>query len=454
MWNSLQMQCIGHLSALGNSQVPAVYRQDVLFTLSAPRTGVDLLLATSTHLLEIFQGLVLRSCPFPTTINRVVRLRRVDGLREGWSYLVQGENSLVFVDGLRFALRERQYHGVDGVEVDDFLETGEQLVCICMSWGEGKVLTDGIEEIDLGASWPLVEDENSVQDILEKRLKEVRRAVAVSRQKSEIAEKRKQETLAVLSKKLGSVETSRDVLAIIEYWWRVNSDSLVIGIPLEAAEKVEEVGLLLVDPQKDICYSTSLVIFKAKGGVLRPFEVSNFGCEAQEAKATLIAHLNLGQVMSSLRSTYSLLASITYKNNKKEFCQSTPQPLVLDMQRLRCPRSPLLLSFLQPDSALQSLLTLFATRARVALRVSTERGSLQPLAPILDRVGLELAPSLGGFFTSPAHTLHPAGVIPWPECANQASLLLLTHTHSHLTMLASLLRSVLPADSTFQLETK
>merc|ERR1712013_170400 len=58
------------------------------------------------------------------------------------------------------------------------------------------------------------------------------------------------------------------------------------------------------------------------------------------------------------------------------------------------------------------------------------------------------------FFTSPAHTLHPAGVIPWPECANQASLLLLTHTHSHLTMLASLLRSVLPADSTFQLETK
>merc|ERR1719284_2090895 len=95
-----------------------------------------------------------------------------------------------------------------------------------------------------------------------------------------------------------------------------------------------------------------------------------------------------------------------------------------------------------------------ATRARAALRVSTERGSLQPLAPILDRVGLELAPSLGGFFTSPAHTLHPAGVIPWPECANQASLLLLTHTHSHLAMLASLLRSVLPADSTFQLETK
>ena len=29
MWNSLQMQCIGHLSALSNSQVPAVYRQDV-----------------------------------------------------------------------------------------------------------------------------------------------------------------------------------------------------------------------------------------------------------------------------------------------------------------------------------------------------------------------------------------------------------------------------------------
>ena len=447
------MQCIGHIHACGDEQVPEVYRTETSCTLAAPREGVDLLFATSTHLIELHQRLVLRSCPLPSTFGNVVRLRKVRGLREGWSYLVEGKKSVVFVDGQRFVLRERQYHGVDGVEVDDFLDTGDQLVSIRMGWGEDNVLTDGVEEIDLGTSWPPDEDKSQVVGVLEKRLREVRKAVGAALQEKNLAEKLKQKSLAELSGKLSLVEKStQDVLLITGYWWRVSGDSLVLGVSLDATQNVREVGLLLVDQKKGISYSASLVNLTARDGVLRPSKILTFGREGEVATATLVVCLGLDQVTSTSQSSLSLHATLTYKTGAKSFCQSEAKLLVLELQQLLCSSSPLLLSFIQPDpSPLHSLLALFASGAQVTLQVSTERGSLQPMAPMLDQIGLALAPSLGGFFTSPGQTLHPAGLISWPESASRTSVLMLTSSASHLTLLASLFRSVLPADTTFQI---
>ena len=447
------MQCIGHISASDDKQVPEVYRPEATCTLAAPREGVDLLFATSTHLIELHCRLVLRSCALPPALGKVVRLRKVKGLRGGWSYLVEGQESVVFVDGQRFVLRERQYHGVGGVEVDDFLDTGDQLVSIRIGWGgDEKVLTDGIEEIDLETRWPPEKDKGQVVGVLEKRLKEVREAVGAALQENDLAEQLKQKSLAELSGKLSSVEkATEDVLRITRHWWRVLGDSLVLGISLEARQRVGEVGLLLVEQKKGVSYSASLVNLAAKDGVLRPSKILNFGREGEVTAATLVVCLGLDQVMRTSQSTFSLLASLTYKTDAKDFCQSEAELLVLELEQLQCSSSPLLLSFIQPDSALQSLLALFASGAQVGLRVSTERGSLQPIAPMLDQMGLTLAPSLGGFFTSPGQTLHPAGLVSWPESASRTSVLMMASSASHLNLLASLFRSVLPADATFQI---
>ena len=447
------MQCIGHISASGDRHVPEVYKTETSCSLAAPREGVDLLFATSNHLIELHQRLVLRSCTLPPSLGKVVRLKKVNGLREGWSYMVEGRKSVVFVDGQRFALRERQYHGVDGVEVDDFLNTGDQLVSIRMGWGgDEKVLTDGIEEIDLEASWPPDEDRSQVVGVLERRLKEVRKAVGAALQEKDLTEQLKQKSLAELSGKLTLAEkATQDVLLIKGHWWRVLGDSLVLGLSLEATQKVGDVGLLLVEGKKGISYSASLVNLTANDGVLRPSKILNFGREGEVTRATLVVCLGLDQVMSTSQSTFSPLATLTYKTDEKEFCQSEAQLLVLELQQLHCSTSPLLLSFIEPDPALQSLLALFASGAQVILRVSTERGSLQPLALMLDQIGLALAPSLGGFFTSPGQTLHPAGLISWLESDSRASVLMLANTASQLTLLASLFRSVLPADTTFKI---
>ena len=446
------MQCIGHISASGDRQVPEVYRTETSCTLTAPREGVDLLFATSTHLLELHQRLVLRSCALPPSLGKVVRLGKVKGLREGWSYMVEGQKSVVFVDVQRFAVRERQYHGVDGVEVDDFLDTGDQLVSIKMGWGDDKVLTDGIEEIDLETSWPPDEDKSQVVGVLEKRLKEVRKAVGAALQEKDLAEQLKQESLAELGGKLTLAEkATQDVLLITGHWWRVLGDTLVLGLSLEATQKVGDVGLLLVEEKKGISYSASLVTLTAKDGVLRPSKILHFGRDGEVTTASLVVCLGLGQVMSTPQSTFSPLATLTYKTDSKDFCQTEAQLLVLELQQLRCSSSTLLLSFIQPDPTLQSLFALFASGAQVILRVSSERGSLQPMASMLDQIGLALAPSLGGFFTSPGQTLHPAGLVSWPESGSRTSVLMLASSASHLALLASLFRSVLPADTTFQI---
>jgi len=446
------MQCIGHISASGERQVPEVYKAETSCTLVAPREGVDLLFATSTHLIELHQRLVLRTCALPPSLGKVVRLVKVKGLKEGWSYLAEGQKSVVFVDVQRFALRERQYHGVEGVEVNDFLDTGNQLVYIRMGWGDENVLTDGIEEIDLAQSWPPDEDESQVDGVLKKRLKEVRKAVGAALQEKDLAEQLKQKSLTELSGRLTLAEKStQDVLLITGHWWRISGDNLMLGLSLEATQKVGEVGLLLVEQKRGISYSASLVNLTAKDGVLRPSKILNFGRDGEVTTATLVVCLGLDRVMSSSQSTFSPLATLTYKTDANDFCQSEAQLLVLELQQLKSFSSPLLLSFVQPDSALQSLLALFASGEQVILRVSTERGSLQPMAAMLDQIGLALAPSLGGLFTSPGQTLHPAGLVSWPESDSRTSVLMLASSASHLTLLASLFRSVLPADTTFQI---
>ena len=42
----------GHISALADGKVPEVYRRETSCTLAAPRDGVDLLIATPTHLID------------------------------------------------------------------------------------------------------------------------------------------------------------------------------------------------------------------------------------------------------------------------------------------------------------------------------------------------------------------------------------------------------------------
>ena len=66
------------LTSAGAGQVPDLYRPAVTASLARPMPGVDVVLCTDTHLVEICQGLVVRSLPLPLShAKQVLDLRLV-----------------------------------------------------------------------------------------------------------------------------------------------------------------------------------------------------------------------------------------------------------------------------------------------------------------------------------------------------------------------------------------
>ena len=68
-----QMLC--SLTSAGAAEVPDLYSPAVTVSLGRPRPGVEVVLCTDTHLVEISQGLVVRSLPLSQN-NKVVKTEK------------------------------------------------------------------------------------------------------------------------------------------------------------------------------------------------------------------------------------------------------------------------------------------------------------------------------------------------------------------------------------------
>ena len=122
------------LTSAGAAQVPDLYSPAVKVSLARPRPGVEVALCTDTYLVEIFQGLVVRSLPLINT-KKVLDLKLVQGSQRDWRYLLVRENSVEFRQVSSLSLVS-QYQGVDRVQVGDFHNNGRRLVRISLTNGE------------------------------------------------------------------------------------------------------------------------------------------------------------------------------------------------------------------------------------------------------------------------------------------------------------------------------
>ena len=82
-------------------------------SVSQPRVGVAAVLCTHTHILEVCQGRVRRSCRLPSHLGLVCEVWMVESLSgEGWSYVVRGQGGgLVFVCGDSLVITGGHTHG-------------------------------------------------------------------------------------------------------------------------------------------------------------------------------------------------------------------------------------------------------------------------------------------------------------------------------------------------------
>ena len=122
------------LTSAGAAQVPDLYRPAVTVSLARPRPGVEVALCTDTHLVEICQGLVVRSLPLRPA-KKVLELKLVQGSQRDWRYLLVRQNSAEFRQVSSLSLVS-QYQGVDRVQVGDFHNNGRRLVRISLTNGE------------------------------------------------------------------------------------------------------------------------------------------------------------------------------------------------------------------------------------------------------------------------------------------------------------------------------
>ena len=122
------------LTSAGAAQVPDLYRPAVTVSLARPRPGVEVALCTDTHLVEICQGLVVRSLPLRAA-KKVLELKLVQGSQRDWRYLLVRQNSAEFRQVSSLSLVS-QYQGADRVQVGDFHNNGRRLVRISLTNGE------------------------------------------------------------------------------------------------------------------------------------------------------------------------------------------------------------------------------------------------------------------------------------------------------------------------------
>ena len=126
------------LTSAGAADLPDLYRPAVTVSLARPSPGVEVALCTDTHLVELSQGLVLRSLPLKHA-NKVVDLKLVQGSQRDWRYLLVRENSVEFraVNSLSLI---SQHQGVERVEVGDFKQNGRRLVKLFLINGEAGLM--------------------------------------------------------------------------------------------------------------------------------------------------------------------------------------------------------------------------------------------------------------------------------------------------------------------------
>jgi len=493
---SSDLVMVSSLLSSGQAQIPDIYREASLASLSCPRPGVDLALLTATHLVEISQGLVVRARPIThsgqvrstsltqsgkvkarplTQTGKVLDLRLVVGELEDWRYLVVREDGVQFLSMESLTL-VKEYHGVQQVELGDFHRNGRRLVKLSLMYGE-VILTDGDQEYELidldilSVEKEEQEGSHQVLDVITARLEQISEAVEAVRADKEAKDKMIEETLTSLVLQTGldsevvlgdtetdseTEETSAVTVTVTDHWLKmVSSDrsEVVLGLRLlcvgAGASLASELSLNLQpepDSERDLKFSSILLSLSG-----RPASISGLGWELAAGQlGYLVAVLPL----SSLVSCSALALSVSY---------SVPQltgrlTRTTHTQHIELPTNIFLSSSVQINFGgkedvkedIQSFLSLSVTGRAETLKVRTELGSVSRLTEVLEQNKFTFSPSLAAHvFSWPGHVLHHSLVSVSPVSGQQLSLNLTARDFTTLGLLVNLLRTFLPSDVTF-----
>ena len=472
-----EMSMICSLVSAGKSLIPGEYEGHVETSLSDPRPGVDLVFCTESHLVEVSQGLIVRSVQLTPSSNRssqltssknknkVKDMRIVHGQLEGeWRYVIvwTSEGRVQFLDGE--SLRTvKEVSDVESVAVEDYHADGSRMVVMELPFGD-KLITDGVRETTISDDFDIMEvscseerdkTDDMISNVLSARLESISTAIAAMKAEVKTKERQLEEALnslylehrldkeVVIDGRQQTVEGDndrQDGVQIKSHWMRlVGGKDLVLGLELLcSSDNVGDLCLQLVSAG-----DTSVLEYQWRlVGVSSPGSVATLHTLSSHQTATMVAIISSPCSLS----VKTLLASVSYVINEHNIVTDTVK--IALAQDLHFDES-VMIKFDQKSSE-QSLIALALTGVSKTLRITTRLGSFSNLEAALLNNDFSLNETLCSVvFSRPEHVLHQSVVKINLVSSQQCDLQLTVRDYSQATLLMRYIKRFLPLDVVF-----
>jgi len=463
------MKCIGQVQSIGGEGVPSIYKDVVTSCLDCPKVGVEVVITTDTHLVELYRGLVVRSC----RIGSKNQVRRIRMLQQGedaknWFYVLEDIDRVSFLRGRDLEL-VKVYSGVEEVTTGDFLNIGRLLVKIKLTDFE-VILTDGDTEYDIDQIKDKEQDElaeMTVNKVLEKRLAMTREAVVRATADLEVTTKLVEESIKELMlsceidelvefrsvqnlpKEKVPLNEEKKMLIIIGHWSKLVRGEVMIGLELETegdCGEIFDVEMQIVNDDEELEFRYFLLQMARRGESLFVQKISKLGVTGHSMKSTLVAKVPFSIINPSVINR--LKASVSYSSSHCRRRLHT-KPIPISLHPIDFCSDALAPSF-SPSMALQTFSSVYLTGIREILTLSTDLGFLLTLPGLLAKLKFTLTESIGGYLLDcPAHPLYLSIIMLNIVDSKQVEAIMYAQDYSHLSLLIRLLREVLPADIQF-----
>jgi len=450
------MNYYGRIKCETTSEIPDEFISIAKCWIFKPRPEIDVTIATSSHIIEIKNGINLRSGRLPESLPAP---DKIDLLltNKGWFYVVESDDCLLLYSGE--TLKEtKRFNSITSFRIGDFLNLSKSLLLV-FSRHEDPILSDGFTQYDVSQVWPPDKVNKNSQDAFSQRLNTSKCSLDRSRLELEATKTFVKDTLRSLAasycntptlkegslqnivhkSKTQSIPQDLPVLEVSDPCVRLVRDRIVVLVKTNTNQTLRDLAIQCVcEGDIELSMTSSTIKLRDERGLKYP-ETSSRLTPGQQGFGLIIVPESL--VSLSRSDCINLFITVSSNLGRSFLTKVTLTPdLVLTATPALDDR----------DSAgfLSDFVALSGSGVHERLQLSTELGALAEFTTILENLGFSLSTcGLGYFFRKPGEYFHGSFILHKPLSNQEVIADIFCADYSALGTLVKLLRTKLPCDT-------
>eukprot|EP00088_Acartia_fossae_P032591 TRINITY_DN3334_c0_g1_i4.p1 TRINITY_DN3334_c0_g1~~TRINITY_DN3334_c0_g1_i4.p1 ORF type:complete len:456 (-),score=55.92 TRINITY_DN3334_c0_g1_i4:159-1526(-) len=440
--------------------IPTEFQDKVKCKLSAPWPGVDLVLATHQHFIEMKNNLISRTVKLPEEFDCVEKINILPSETD-WFYVLFATEKLILVNGPSFKIF-KAFDNVESAEIKDFIDVGKPLLFLELSTGE-SVLTDGLQNYDLKQAWPPDEANQAVNNTIAKRLKLTSDHVKTEEQKLLSLKRFVDESYRCLAHKYNHNPTIQEssfqgvinplndcyeksknnVIQISEKHVDVWQDRIVCILSFQSRIALDNLQLQSVCEEPSTVTTKSVIaVFREDGQSLYPEATDHLEPE-ETGFAILIVPTSLVTLATSETVHINMSVKASQGCSTVDSIELSTQTLASKLDKPQNPSTKFLVD----------ILAVFSMGVQEVVKISSDLGNLAEFEKVLEECGLEKSVNRFGYHCwKKEHMLFGSAIIYKRKSPQELSARLYALNYSTLGLVVKLLqKSKLPCDTKISL---